>query len=75
MIGRERTNPFSRMKDAADRGLRIHVNHLNDVIRHRIETAQQESFRTCETCGQPGRLRESGWIKTSCDEYMTDGGL
>jgi len=63
------------MKDAADRGLRIHVNHLNDVIRHRIETAQQKSFRTCETCGQPGRLRESGRIKTSCDEYMTDGGL
>jgi|ERR1035438_1265626 hypothetical protein len=34
--------------------LRIHVNHANDAIRHRIEAAKQESFRTCEICGQPG---------------------
>jgi hypothetical protein len=56
-------------------GLRIHVNHANDAIRHRLEAAQQESFHTCEVCGQPGRLRKRQWIKTLCDEHMTDGGL
>jgi hypothetical protein len=50
-------------------GLRIHVNHANDAIRQRIETAIQESLHTCEVCGQPGRLREEGWIKTLCDEH------
>jgi hypothetical protein len=48
-------------------GLRIHVNHANDAIRQRIEAAIQESFHTCEVCGQPGTLREDGWIKTLCD--------
>jgi hypothetical protein len=28
-------------------GLRMHVNHANDAIRQRIETAIQESFHTC----------------------------
>ena len=51
--------------------LRFYVNHANDDIRLRIETAQLESFRTCEICGQPGTLREGGWIKTLCDEHAT----
>jgi hypothetical protein len=50
-------------------GLRIHVNNANDPIRQRIETAIQESLHTCEVCGQPGALREGGWIKTLCDEH------
>ena len=50
-------------------GLRFYVNHANDAIRLRIETAQLESFRTCEVCGQPGTRREGGWIKTLCDQH------
>jgi hypothetical protein len=50
-------------------GMRIHVNHANDAIHQRIETAIQESFHTCEVCGQPGTLREDGRIKTLCDEH------
>ena len=49
-------------------GLRFYANHVNDAIRERIYTAQGESLRTCEICGQPGRLRESRWIKTLCEE-------
>jgi hypothetical protein len=44
-------------------GLRIHVSHANDAILQRIETAIQESFHTCEVCGQPGELREGQWIR------------
>jgi hypothetical protein len=54
-------------------GLRFYVNHANDAIRQRIEAAIQESFHTCEVCGQPGKLREGDWIKTLCDEHAASG--
>jgi hypothetical protein len=54
-------------------GLRFYVNHRNDAIRRRILAAQEESFHTCEVCGQPGRLREDGRIKTLCDEHAASG--
>lgn len=50
-------------------GLRFYVNGSNDAIHQRILAAQEESFHTCEICGQPGELREVGWIKTTCDEH------
>lgn len=50
-------------------GLRVHVKDGNDAIRRRIEAAIQESFHTCEVCGQSGKLREDGLIKTLCDEH------
>jgi len=51
-------------------GLRFYVNcRRNEAIRQRIGIAAEESFRTCEVCGQPGRLREDRWIKTLCDEH------
>ena len=49
-------------------GLRFYVNcRKEEAIRQRIGAAAEESFRTCEVCGQPGKLREDGWIKTLCD--------
>jgi len=56
-------------------GLRFYVNcrNDNDAIRHRILAAQEESFHTCEVCGQPGRLRREGRsIKTLCDEHASE---
>ena len=51
-------------------GLRFYVNCRKEkAIRQRIGAAAEESFRTCEVCGQPGRLRELRWIKTLCDEH------
>ncbi len=48
-------------------GLRFYVNcRRNDAIRQRIDAAVQVSFHTCEICGQPGKLREGGLIKTLC---------
>jgi hypothetical protein len=57
-------------------GLRFYVNCRNDAaIRQRIGTAAQESFRTCEICGQPGELREDSWIKTLCGKHASEHGL
>lgn len=55
-------------------GLRVYVNDADDSIRLRIETAQLESFCTCEICGQPGKRREGCWIKTLCDEHASAPG-
>jgi hypothetical protein len=50
-------------------GLRIYVNRHSDAIERCLGIAADESFRTCEVCGQPGRQRGGGWIKTLCDEH------
>ena len=51
-------------------GLRFYVNcRRNEAIRQRIGIAADESFHTCEVCGQPGKLREERSIKTLCDEH------
>ena len=53
-------------------GLRIYVSDADDAIRQRLEAAIQESFHTCEVCGQRGERREGGWTKTLCDEHGPD---
>jgi len=52
-------------------GLSFHVNDANDAIRQRIQVAIQESFVTCELCGQPGELREGDWIKALRDGHSS----
>jgi hypothetical protein len=52
-------------------GLRFYVNcRRHEAIRQRIGIAADESFRTCEVCGQPGTLRTARCIKTLCDEHQ-----
>ena len=52
--------------------LRFYVNCRKEgAIRLRIGAAAQESFHTCEVCGQPGKLREERLIKTLCDEHAS----
>jgi hypothetical protein len=53
-------------------GLRFYVNCSKEgAISQHIVAAQEESFRTCEICGQPGTLRAARCIKTLCDEHST----
>jgi hypothetical protein len=50
--------------------LGFYVNHHSDAINERIVEAQNESSRTCEICGQPGKwLEGSGWVQTRCEEH------
>lgn len=39
-----------------------------EQIRDIIDTAERQSFETCEVCGRPGEAtgRGVGWIKTLC---------
>jgi hypothetical protein len=50
-------------------GLRFYIDGANKAIFALIATAEEESFHICEVCGQPGRLRSGGWVRTRCDEY------
>jgi hypothetical protein len=52
-------------------GLRL--SHADNAISRHIGAAMEESFRTCEVCGQPGELREGRSIKTLCDEHHASG--
>ena len=38
-----------------------------DVYHARVREAERESAKTCEACGQPGKLRDGGWVHTYCD--------
>jgi len=49
-------------------GLRFYVNQYTAAIMQRIKAAELEAFRTCEICGQPGRLRRKGTrLRTLCE--------
>jgi hypothetical protein len=42
---------------------------IHEAVYERINQAEIESSRTCEHCGEPGKLDNSfGWIKTYCEK-------
>ncbi|MGO4566096.1 hypothetical protein AB4Z52_13695 [Rhizobium sp. 2YAF20] len=50
--------------------------HVSDFDRERrlpldmlIERIRRKSLRTCEECGEPGRLRWGSFLKTTCDRH------
>lgn len=50
--------------------LRFYCNgDSTPALWHAINCAEDRSVRTCEECGEPGRLRGNGWLYTSCDEH------
>jgi hypothetical protein len=49
-------------------GLRLYMTWSTDEMDAVIQEAEAEADRTCERCGQPGVLRQGGWIVTVCDE-------
>ena len=50
--------------------LRIYTGSASDKIYSLIDAAERQSEFTCETCGEPGKLREYGWVYTSCDLHV-----
>lgn len=46
---------------------------LAGAVNARIAAAEELSARTCERCGQPGRIRQrvDGWYQALCDEHMS----
>lgn len=50
-------------------GLRFYYSGGNSVIDALVSQAENASYKICEQCGQPGRARHGGWIKTLCDDH------
>jgi hypothetical protein len=48
-------------------GLRVYTDSCNDELLDFLDAIEDESFTVCESCGQPGKRRAGGWIKTLCD--------
>jgi hypothetical protein len=40
----------------------------NDAIYRYVRLAERLSAVTCEDCGKPGTTKDSGWIRTQCEE-------
>lgn len=51
-------------------GLRVYVDveeSNKEAVWARISQAEEECWKTCEDCGQPGEQRGGGWIRTLCE--------
>jgi hypothetical protein len=49
-------------------GLRFYVDNADDYTTGVIALAESMSYKTCETCGAPGKQTGRGWIRTLCNE-------
>lgn len=50
-------------------GLRFYYKGGDEHISGMVRMAESWASITCEVCGQPGEIRQGGWIKTLCDEH------
>ena len=55
-------------------GLRFYVHSSTDIHYSYILFAESMSYRTCETCGAPGKTYTAGWNKTLCDIHVAMAG-
>ena len=53
-------------------GLRFYIGSGDDAVFDRIAKAENDSYDTCEVCGEPGKARKGGWIQTLCDAHAED---
>jgi len=53
-------------------GLRFYIEGVDkdhsDAIYNHIDAAEGESLKTCEDCGEPGKTRGGGWVRTLCNQ-------
>ena len=50
-------------------GLRIYVDDPTPAVEVEIREAENQSYKTCEVCGEPGQLYGGSWLKTLCKEH------
>lgn len=51
-------------------GLRFYVDNCTVEQDEAINEAERLSYKTCETCGKPGKhINKDGWIVTACEEH------
>jgi len=49
--------------------LRFYMNYSINEMEDLIQIAEDKSAVTCEVCGEPGELRNHGWLFTFCDRH------
>ena len=50
-------------------GLRVYTREYDKAFQQFLYSIEDESFKICERCGEPGKVRKGGWILTLCDEH------
>jgi len=50
--------------------LRFYTGPASDALYKVIIMYQRLSAETCEVCGEPGEIRDSGWSETLCDKHF-----
>ena len=50
-------------------GLRFYYDGGDEKIEGMVRIAESWASRSCETCGNVGKSRTGGWIRTLCDEH------
>jgi len=50
-------------------GLRFYYEGGDEQIYGMVRMAESWAYRACEECGNVGKTRSGGWIKTLCDKH------
>lgn len=53
-------------------GLRFYYDGGDATVDGMVRMAESWAARTCETCGNPGKSRSGGWIRTLCDTHEAE---
>lgn len=65
----ERESYYAQQVKEKFGGLRFYMSCQTDEMDVAIDEAEKRASKTCETCGKPGKLTGSGWLRTSCEEH------
>ena len=50
-------------------GLRFYQICGDEFVMGAVALAERMSYTICEECGEPGKLRSGGWMRTLCDRH------
>ena len=53
-------------------GLRFYYDGGDEYVSGLVTMAESWAARTCETCGEKGKQRSGGWIRTLCDTHEAE---
>lgn len=58
--------------EMSSEGWEVSTEDQRKLFNQLISDAESLSYRTCETCGAPGQVRQSGnyWVFTACEEHV-----
>jgi hypothetical protein len=52
--------------------LQVSTNSSDGYVQLTISDAKEKALRTCDICGQPGRLNKYGVHRVRCDEHLEE---